>query len=75
MPKRILVILVALLIVLTIIGMLLPRNIRVEGSIAIARPASLIYATVNSFQLFPKWSPWQDLDPNMRQSKWVPARS
>jgi effector-binding domain-containing protein len=46
----------------------LPRNIRVERSVSIARPASLIYATVNSFQLFPKWSPWQSLDPNMRQT-------
>jgi effector-binding domain-containing protein len=46
---------------------LLPRNIRVERSVNIERPASLIYATVNSFQLFYKWSPWQSLDPNMRQ--------
>jgi len=28
----------------------------------------LVYATVNSFVLFPKWSPWQDLDPNMTQT-------
>lgn len=68
MLKRILVILVAVLIVLAIIGLLLPRNAHVERSVSIARPASLIYATVNSFQLFPKWSPWQNLDPNMRQT-------
>ena len=42
----------AVLIELAIIRMLLPRNIRVERSVAIARPASLIYATVNSFQRF-----------------------
>jgi effector-binding domain-containing protein len=68
MLKKILVILVAILLVLAIIGMLLPRNTRVERSVSIARPASLIYATVNSFQLFPKWSPWQSLDPNMHQT-------
>lgn len=53
---------------LAIIGLLLPRNIHVQRSITIARPASLIYATVDSFQLFPQWSPWQHLDPNMHQT-------
>jgi effector-binding domain-containing protein len=66
--KKILLILVSVLIVLAIIGMLLPRNTRVERSVTIARPASLVYATVNSFQLFPKWSPWQNLDPHMHQT-------
>jgi effector-binding domain-containing protein len=68
MLKKGLVILVAVLIILAIIGLLLPRNIHVERSVSIARPASLIYATVNSFQLFSKWSPWQNLDPNMHQT-------
>src|ERR1700704_5444182 len=68
MLKKILVVVVAVLIVLAVVGWLLPRNKRVARSTTIARPASLVYATVNSFVLFPKWSPWQDLDPNMRQT-------
>jgi effector-binding domain-containing protein len=68
MLKKILIGLVAVLLVLAVIGLLLPRNVRVERSIVVARPASLLYATVNSFQLFPKWSPWQELDPNMHQT-------
>jgi effector-binding domain-containing protein len=68
MLKRGLIVLVVVLIVLAIIGLLLPRNIHVERSVNIERPASLIYATVNSFQLFPQWSPWQDLDPHMQQT-------
>ena len=68
MLKKILVIVVAVLIVLAVVGWLLPRNQRVARSITIARPASLVYATVNSFQLFPQWSPWQNLDPNMHQT-------
>jgi effector-binding domain-containing protein len=66
--KKILVIVVAVLVILAIVGLLLPRNTRVSRSITIDRPASLVYATVNSFQLFPNWSPWQDLDPNMHQT-------
>jgi effector-binding domain-containing protein len=68
MLKRILVILVAVLIVVAVIGLLLPRHVHVERSVTVARPASLIYAVVDSFQLFPKWSPWQNLDPNMHQT-------
>jgi len=60
--------LVGIVILIAVIGLLLPRHVRVARSIAIDRPASLIYAVVNSFQLFPKWSPWQDLDPGMHQS-------
>lgn len=67
MLKRILVAIVAVLLLAVIVGLLLPRQVRVERSVSINRPASLVYAVVNSFQLFPKWSPWQELDPNMHQ--------
>ena len=53
---------------LAVVGLILPRHVQVKRSIAIDRPASLVYAVVNSFVLFPKWSPWQDLDPNMTQT-------
>jgi effector-binding domain-containing protein len=68
MIKKILLSLVVLLIAAAAVGLMLPRHARVERSVVINRPASLIFATVNSFQLFPNWSPWQDLDPNMHQS-------
>lgn len=68
MLRKIIIGLIALLVILAVIGMILPRHVQVKRSVAINRPASLIYATVNSFVLFPKWSPWQDLDPNMSQS-------
>ena len=68
MIKKILIGLVALVIVLAVIGLMLPRHVLVKRSVTINRPASLVYATLNSFVLFPKWSPWQDLDPNMSQT-------
>src|SRR5580698_3939490 len=68
MMRKILLSLVVLLIAAAAVGLVLPRHARVERSVVIDRPASLIFATVNSFQLFPRWSPWQDLDPNMHQS-------
>jgi len=68
MIKKILASLVVILVAAAGVGLLLPRHARVERVIVINRPASLIFATVNSFQQFPKWSPWQDLDPNMHQT-------
>jgi effector-binding domain-containing protein len=68
MIKKILLSLVVLLVVAAVVGWLLPRQVRVERSVVINRPASMIFAAVNSFQLFPKWSPWQDLDPKMQQT-------
>ena len=68
MIKKILIGLFALLVVLAVVGLILPRHVQVKRSVTINRPASLVYATVNSFVLFPKWSPWQDLDPNMVQT-------
>jgi hypothetical protein len=73
MIKKLLIGLVGLVIVLAVIGLLLPRMSHIERSITINRPAGVVFATVNSFRLFSKWSPWQDLDPNMRQSVSGPA--
>jgi len=68
MLKKILIALVAILAIGAVVGLLLPRHVKVERSVVIDRPPSLIFATLNSFQLFPRWSPWQDLDPNMHQA-------
>jgi effector-binding domain-containing protein len=68
MLRKIFIGLIALLVILAVIGMILPRHVVVKRFVTIKRPASLVYATVNSFVLFPKWSPWQNLDPNMTQT-------
>ncbi|MEA3159375.1 MAG: hypothetical protein QOD95_923 [Gammaproteobacteria bacterium] len=68
MFKKILTVLVVVVVLIAVIGFILPRHAVVKRSVIIDRPASLVYATVNSFVLFPKWSPWQDLDPNMHQT-------
>jgi hypothetical protein len=68
MLKKILIALVSIIVIALIVGLLLPRHTKVERSVLIDRPAGSIFATLNSFQLFPRWSPWQDLDPNMHQT-------
>ena len=66
MFKKILLVVVALFVIAVVVGLILPAKVVVSRSVLIDRPASLVYATVNSFQLFTKWSPWQERDPNMR---------
>jgi effector-binding domain-containing protein len=68
MFKKILTVLMVIVVLIAVVGFILPRHAMVQRSVTINRPPSLIYATVNSFVLFPKWSPWQDLDPNMHQT-------
>jgi hypothetical protein len=65
MFRKILIGLFGLIVLLVAIGFLLPRQVHVERAVVIDRPASLVFATVNSFQRFNEWSPWHELDPNM----------
>ena len=73
MIKKILVGLAALVVVVALVGMLLPRNVRIQRTITIDRPAASIYGIVNSLRQFPNWSPWQHLDPAMTQTFEGPA--
>jgi len=54
---KIVVILVVLLALFAGVGMLLPRYVHVERSIVIGAPAATVYALVDGFKQFNKWSP------------------
>jgi effector-binding domain-containing protein len=45
-------------------GMLLPRNVHVERSIEIERPASTVFVLLNGYGMFTSWSPWAARDPD-----------
>jgi effector-binding domain-containing protein len=68
MFKRIIMVIIAVAVLVTVGGLLLPRVVHVSRAVSIQRPPSMVFAVIDSFQLFPQWSPWQDLDPNMHQS-------
>lgn len=48
------------------IAFLLPDEVHVERSTRIAAAPATVFATVNSFQAFDRWSPWAELDPDMK---------
>ena len=64
--KKLLLAVVLLAAVLGGIGMLLPRKVHVERRVTIGAPQATVFALVDGFRPFAKWSPWQQLDPNMK---------
>lgn len=40
----------------------------VVRTITIDAPSERVRALVNDFHLWPKWSPWEDIDPQMRRT-------
>lgn len=55
--------LVILVILAVVVGLLLPSTVHVERSTVINAPPATIFALVNGFAMFNRWSPWFELDP------------
>lgn len=45
-----------------------PNSFTISRSAMIAAPSDKIFAIVNDFRRWPEWSPWQHMDPNMKQT-------
>jgi uncharacterized protein YndB with AHSA1/START domain len=50
------------------VAYLLPRNVRGEVTAAIDAPPSTLFFILSSMEQFPRYSPWHQLDPDMKQS-------
>jgi effector-binding domain-containing protein/uncharacterized protein YndB with AHSA1/START domain len=57
---------VAVIILLILIGLALPRAHQIEVQIEIDAQPATVFALVNDFRRFTLWSPWRDTDPNAR---------
>lgn len=62
--KKLLLFFVLLAVAFVVGGLFLPRQIHVERSIAVNRPATTVFTLLNGFHVFDRWSPWARLDPN-----------
>jgi Polyketide cyclase / dehydrase and lipid transport len=45
-----------------------PAKFRIERSALVHAPGSTVFALVNDFHEWYKWSPWEKLDPNMKKT-------
>jgi uncharacterized protein YndB with AHSA1/START domain len=61
-----LVTLIVVLVILVIVIALQPEDFHVERKLAMAAPASAVFAQVNDFRNWKEWSPWEKLDPNAK---------
>ncbi len=58
--------LLVILVIVLILGLIAPNDIRFERSISIKAPAPVILGQIKSLKNMQKWSPWVELDPNMK---------
>ena len=64
MLKKISYFIVILAVIFVVVGQFLPREVHVERSRLIDRPASTVYTVLNSYRHFAAWSPWAGRDPD-----------
>jgi effector-binding domain-containing protein len=51
------------LVALVVTGFLLPKQVHVERSVTVDRPATMMFALLNSYRYYNRWSPWAARDP------------
>ncbi len=68
MFKKILLFILAVIAAVLIYATTRPDTFYVERSIVIQAPPEKLYAIVDDFHQWPAWSPWQTLDPKMKQN-------
>ena len=68
MLRKLLTAIVIVGVMLLGVAYILPQQVHVERSITVDRPAAAVFPLLNSPKRFNEWSPWKDLDPNVRMS-------
>ncbi|ROH89486.1 hypothetical protein ED208_10125 [Stagnimonas aquatica] len=66
--KIVISVIVGLIALLVIVGFALPDRAHIERSTLVQAKPQAVYAVLNGFKQFRKWSPWEDLDPNAVQT-------
>ena len=66
MLRKVLIGLAALVLVVVVLVLTRPSTFRVERTTRIAAPPDVVFALVNDFSAWDRWSPWAHLDPSMK---------
>ena len=66
--KIILIILGALAILVAVLGSTGSDTFRYERSVVVAAPSDAVFQHIASLGAMDKWSPWNELDPNMKKT-------
>lgn len=74
MFKKLFYSIVIIIIIFVVVGLFLPRQVHIERSAQIDRPATLVFALLNSYSSFNAWSPWTARDPSAVYSRSGPEK-
>ena len=66
MLRKVLIVLAAIIVVLFLVIATRSSAFRVERATRIAAPPDVVFALVNDFHAWDRWSPWAHLDPSMK---------
>ena len=66
--KMLLRVLLIFILIILLLGILAPRNYRIERSIEIQAPAALVFEQIRFWKNWHAWSPWADMEPTMAVS-------
>ncbi|MDR3417091.1 MAG: SRPBCC family protein [Nevskia sp.] len=66
MLRNILLTLLLIVVVFFAIGFVLPDKVHVQRTAKIQAPVSQVFALVDSYREFDKWSPWSQKDPQLK---------
>jgi len=73
MGQKIVAAIVTVLVVFVVLVAVQPAEFRIERSITISAPQSVVFSLVNDLHSFNEWNPWAKKDPAMEQSYEGPA--
>lgn len=68
MLAKILIALAAIIVIFVIVVSLRPAEFKVARSATIAAPPAAVFEQVNDLQKWKSWSPWEKIDPAMKQT-------
>lgn len=60
------IVLLVLVLALVAIGLIAPKTYDIKRDIVINASNDVVFKNVSHYSEFPKWSPWQELDPTMK---------
>ncbi len=67
-PMIVVYILLGIIALILILAAMKPNTLNYNRSAVINAPAEKIFPLINDFHEWPKWSPWEKLDPNMKRT-------
>ena len=68
MIALIIILIVAALVTFLLVVVSKPNNFRMQRSLTINAPAEVIYAHIDDFHNWQAWSPWEQLDPDLKRT-------